>query len=281
YLANRVLSADEVPEFGVSDAPGIAAAIGPVTSNNAVYYVQDGGSTLQVANFNQLEDNLVADNASVLSAFLIRDPVDMARRRSTETLAADLIVLANADGTATVVTNMRTQEVSGFAPWSTDGEFGSAEVDHDNELWFLVRRQVNGTEELRLEKWQPDELLDEAIEIAPDPASATVTGLSRFNGRTVWAIAEDQVFGPYPVSGGTIVLPVTTDAVRVGTWPKPTATDTPVSLTEETRARMARLKRVNRAEISVHDTTSLAIAANGGDPIAVPLRANDDTIGDE
>lgn len=278
YLKNRVLSADEVPEFGVSDAPGIDPAISPVTSNNALYYVQDGGSTLQMVNFNQLEDNLVSDNASVLSASLIRAPVDMARRRSTASLDADLIVIVNADGTATAVTNMRTQEVSGFAPWSTDGELGSAEVDHDNRLWLLVRRMVNGSEELRLEEHQPAELLDEAVEIALGPASATLTGLSRFNGRAVWAIAEDQVFGPYTVSGGTITLPVETTAARVGTWGRPSATDTPVSLTEETRARTARLKRVNRAEISVLETTSLAIAANGGDAIDVPMRSNADTI---
>lgn len=281
YLANRVLSADEVPEFGVSDAPGLARNLSPVTSNNAVYYVQDGGQTLQVTNFNQLEDNLVADNASVLSAFLIRDPVDLTRRRPTAALDADLLVMANADGSATVVTNMRTQEVSGFAPWSTDGDFVSAEVDHANALWFLVQRSMNGTDELRLELHQPDELLDGAVEFTYGGPTTAVTGLSRFNGRDVWAIANDQLYGPFTVSGGAITLDAAATFVRVGTWPRPSATDTPVSLTEETRSRNPRLKRVNRAEISVHETTSLAIAANDGAAVNLPLRTNADTILDE
>jgi len=67
-------------------------------------------------------------------------------------------------------------------------------------------------------------------------------------------------------------------SVRVGTWIAPAATDPEVSLTEETRSRMSRLKRVNRAEISVIDTTSIALRVNDGAVVDMPLRSNDETI---
>lgn len=273
FLKSDGLSADEAPNFGQSDAPGMKATVPPVTSGNALYYVQDGGASLQMIAYSELEQNFVPDNAGVLSAFLIRDPVDQARRRPADGIDADLIVEPNADGSATVLTVMRTQEVSGFAPWSTDGEFASVCADTGNALWFLVRRLMNGTQQLRLEKYEHGKLLDEASEIA-QAASKTVAGLSRFNGRQVWAVANDQVFGPFAVAAGTIELPEEASEIRVGTWVAPYAVDPEVSLEQESRRRHARLKRVNRAVISVLDTTSLAIAANGGATVDVPLWNN-------
>lgn len=281
YLKNKVLSSNEVPEFGASDSPGIKAESSPVSSENAIFHIQEGGNTLLTTTYTELEQNFVSDNASVLSAFLIKDPGDMFRRRSLGAVDSDLMIMINdADGTATALTLMRTQEVSGFAPWATDGLFKSGCTDHDNIVWLLVRRLVDGVAEIRLERMDPDALLDEAVEIS-QTASTTVAGLARFNGRVVWAVANDRVYGPYTVSGGTITLTHEATSVRVGTWIAPLATDPQVSLTEETRTRMARLHRVNRAEISVLGATSIALRANDGPVRNVGLRTNQDTIFDE
>lgn len=277
WLKNATLSADEVPQFGISDAPGIKAETSPASSDNAVFHIQDNGTTLRMATYTEIEQNIVAENASVLSSFLIRDPVDLFRRRSVGSVDADLMMMPNADGTMTVLTIMRTQEVSGFAPWATDGSFRSGCVDHQNRTWFLVERQVDGAPSLRLEMMEPDKLLDEAVEIE-QAASVTIAGLSRFNGRQVYVVANDSVYGPHMVTGGTITVAEPVAAGRIGTWVTPFATDPEVSLTEETRARMARLKRINRAELSVIDTTSVAIRANGGETIDLALRSNEDTL---
>jgi hypothetical protein len=280
FMKNAVLSADEAPQFGSSDAPGLKRETSPVSSDSAIFHIQDGGTTLRMASYTELEQNFVAENASVLSADLIKDPVDMFRRRALGAVDSDLMIMVNNDGTITALTLMRTQEVSGFAPWSTDGAFRSGCADHDNVVWLLVERQVNGVTDLRLEKQEPEKLLDEAIEIT-QASSKTVLGLSRFNGRNVYAVANDSIYGPFLVTGGSITLPEAATEIRVGTWIAPFATDPDVSLTEETRGRMARLKRVNRIELSVLDTTSVAIRANDGPIVDLSLRTNDDTIFDE
>jgi hypothetical protein len=280
YLKNRVLSATEVPEFGVSDAPGIRAETVATSSDNAIFYIQDGGATLRTMTYTELEQNFVSDNASVLSAHLIRSPIEIVRRRPVGKVNSDLLIMINEDGTATVLTVMRTQEVSGFAPWSTDGAFRSAAVDHDNILWLLVERQVDGATQLRFERADPEKLLDEALDIAIIPGTEQLTGLARFNGRAVWLIGDQDVFGPYTISGGVLPLPRQIGQARVGTWRPPLAVDPAVSLEEEAQARRPRLKRVNRAVLSIIDTTSVAIAANGGPLINLPLRSNADTITD-
>ncbi|MEP4862612.1 MAG: hypothetical protein ABJ117_18280, partial [Alphaproteobacteria bacterium] len=260
---------------------GIKAEAAATSSDNLIFYIQADGTTLRSLSFTALEENFVADNASVLSAHLIKSPIDIARRRAVGKVNADLIVMVNGeDGTATALTVMRTQEVSGFAPWQTDGVLKSLTTDHDNRMWFLAEREVDGTTELRLEKGEPDKLLDEAVEFDYGSPTATIAGLSRFNGREVWAVADQALFGPFTVSGGEIDLPQAVSAARVGSWIAPLAIDPDISLEEETRSRQARLKRVNRVVISVADTTSLAIGANGAAAVNLPLRANMDTITD-
>lgn len=277
FLKNNVLSADEVPQFGVSDAPGIKTETTPVSSDNALFFIQEGGTTLRMTSYTELEQNFIAENASVLSAHLIRNPTDMYRRRARGAVDSDLMLMTNGDGTMTALTLMRTQEVSGFAPWTTDGKYQSGCTDHENKVWTLVERVINGAFETRLEEMEPDKLLDEAIELV-QASSTTITGLSRYNGRIVYAVANDSVYGPHLVAGGAITVNEPVTAVRVGTWIAPLATDPDVSLTEETRQRMPRLKRVNRAEISVIGTTSIAIRANDGAIEDLALYSNDETI---
>lgn len=280
FLKNNVLSASEVPQFGASDTPGIKAQTSPVSSDNAIFHVQSGGTTLRMTSYTELEQNFVAENASVLSAHLIRNPTDLFRRRAVGAVDSDLMMMVNSDGTMTVETLMRTQDVSGFAPWETDGYFRSGCSDQNNVVWVLVERQIGGAAELRLEKMEPDKLLDGAIEIS-QASSATIAGLSIFNGRTVYVVANDSVYGPHAVSGGTITIDEPVTEARIGTWVPPSATDPEVSLTEETRARMARLKRVNRVEVSVLETTSIAIRANDGEIVDMALHANDETMLDQ
>jgi hypothetical protein len=278
YLKDQTLSAEAVPRFGLTDAPGVRQAVAPVTADNTIYYIQANGTSLRQLTYSAVDETYMGDNASVLSAHLIVSPVDMDRRRAVGAVDTDLILTVNADGSITALTIMKSQEVSGFAPWRYDGQVVSLAVDHANQTWMLARHP--GSTDLRLERDDPGKLLDEAIEISPVAPTATFAGLERFNGRQVYAIANDSAYGPYTVSGGQITLPDAAPAARVGTWMAPFATDPEVSLTEETRARMPRLKRVHRAELSVLGTTSLAIAVNGGQAIEVSLHPNRDFLTD-
>jgi hypothetical protein len=281
FMRNETLSRSEVPKFVVSDAPGIKATERAVPSDNAIYYFDDAGP-LQVVAYSAVEENFGTDNASVLSAHLIRDARDLARRRAIGVVDSDVMLSVNADGSATALTLMRSQEVSGFAPWMTDGKYRSFCTDHANQVWQIVERLADGTASMRFELQQPDELLDEAVEIALGAPASTIAGLARFNGRAVWVIAGDALHGPFTVEAGAIDVGAVLDGtVRVGSWVAPSATDPDVSIEEETRQREARLKRINRAVISVLATTSLAIRANDGPLIDLPLRSNEDTILDE
>ncbi|MCI5075645.1 hypothetical protein [Oricola sp.] len=281
FLRDNTLSATTAPNFGFSDSPGVKQQVALTSSDNALFYVQEGGNTLRLANYTALEENYVADNASILSAHLVRDPIDMRRRRASGIVNADLLVMVNADGTATVLTMMRTQEVSGFAPWSTDGSYVAIAVTRSNTMWMLMEREIDGTAEIRLERHDPDGYLDEAITLEIAVATTTITGLSRFNGRDVWLQHDGSFSGPFTVSGGEVECDIAlSGTVVAGSWIAPFGTDPKVSLAEETQRRPARLKRVCRAEVSIYNTTSLAIAANGAPAVNMPLHTSDSVITD-
>lgn len=279
WLKNNVLSAEDLPEFGFSDAPGIDGSIRPVATNSAIFYVQAGGNTLQMLAYTELEQNYVGDNASVLSANLIRQPMDMTRRRSTDKIDADLLAIVNGNGGITVLTLMRSQEVSGYAPWRTDGEFVAVQADQNNDLWMLVKRTSDGVADLRLEKLEPDELLDEAEVRELAAPTATIDNLERFNGRQVWAIAGDEAHGPVTVMAGEAEFDQQlSGSVRIGSWTPAFATDPQVYLEQETARRQARLKRINRVQLSLFNTTSVAIRANGDEARNLSMINNDALI---
>ncbi|MGE4340273.1 MAG: hypothetical protein AB7E55_30620 [Pigmentiphaga sp.] len=282
YLKNLVLSATEVPEFGFSDAPGIAPGLPTTSSDNGIFYVQEGGDTLRLLSYTELEQNFVGENASVLSAHLIKQPTDLARRRAYGKVDADMMLMPMEDGTLTSLTVMRTQEVSGFAPWETDGKFLSVMSDTDRSIWMLCQRTSAGQDSIRLEEHDPVLFLDEAEQIVLGAPTNSLSGLDRYSGRSIWIQEGDNLHGPFEVTAGEATLqdPVA-GTIIVGTWRPPVADDMDVMLETETGRREARLKRVSRLVVSLYETTSLAIAVNDAPAFNVPLRSNADTIMDE
>jgi hypothetical protein len=272
-MAKEALDADKVPRLIKSDSPGIDRKIRPISLDNALFYMQRGGNTLRSTVFSEIEQNFLADNASVLSAFLIKQPVDSALRRAVQGNDADLLFLPMDDGTMTSITLMRTQEVSGFAPHVTSGKYLSISVDAIEDTWLICERQVDGATRHCLELMEPKKLLDGAIDIALGGPTSTLTGLAKFNGQTVHVIGDGDYRGTFVVSAGAINLGAISlsSSARVGTWLPPSATDIAFRPQEEEGRPLARQKRNFAVELSLHETTSVAIIANGGTSENVPL----------
>lgn len=277
-LLKENLDAEKVPRTIKSDSPGVDRRIRPISLDNALFYIQRNGWTLRSMVYSEIEQNFLADNASVLSAFLIKQPVDSALRRSVRGNDADLLFLPMEDGTMTSVTLMRSQEVSGFAPHVTAGKYLSVSVDAAEDAWLICERQVAGLTRHCLEKMEPAKLLDAAIDVVLGAPTSTLTGLGKFEGQTVHVIGDGDYLGAFLVTGGQISLggAALSQNARVGTWTPPFATDIAFRPQEEEGRPLARQKRNFAVELSLHDTTSVAIIANGGDAENIPLIDMDD-----
>lgn len=272
FDANATLDATEAPAFKRTSSPGIDARCRPISLDSSVYFVQAGGRAIRQGTYSAVEESWAPENASVLAAALVPTPVDWTLLRSVTSTDADTIIFARDDGKAVAFTVMGAQEVSGYAPWVTDGAYRSFASDDDNRLWQLVERDGD----LYLELANLDGLLDGAIEVVSETPTKTFGGFGVMDGKTVWAVADDLfIHGPLTVSSGAVTIGEYANRLRVGTWQAPFALDVPFDVRDETKTPMSAQKRVYAAELSVLKTTSVAIASNGGPLVGVPLHQAD------
>jgi hypothetical protein len=184
----------------------------------------------------------------------------MAVRRTTENISCNLQAIVLQSGEARLVSLLREQEVTAYARRTTHGLFKAVSRNGRNELSFILDRNGNRT----LERMESGLLLDEAIDLTLSPASATVTGLSRYDGREIWLIGDGDVFGPYTVSGGAVTLPKAVSEVTAGTWKAPVVDTLPPPRDIGPNTVLKRKARIHTVHIALDDTTSLAISTNGG-----------------
>ena len=260
WIAERAISKTEAPNHVQASRNGIKRGVPVAENEGASLWCHANGSTLGELRYTDQEGNFVSTNISLLAPHLLQNVSDMAVRRATASMDGNVGCVVRKDGQARLVTLLREQEVTAFARLTADGLFKAVSRNGRNELSFIMDHGGQRT----LERMENGLLLDEAIDFTRNPASRTVTGLSRFNGRQVWAIGDRNVFGPYLVAGGTITLPVPCFNVTVGTWRPPVVSTLPPPREVGPNTVLKRKARIHTVHISVLDTTSLAISTNGG-----------------
>ena len=130
--------------------------------DGATHFIQRRGRALREFIFTDVEQAYQANNISLLSPHLMRDPVDFALRRSTSTTDADYEFMPNDDGTLTLFCTLRTQEVNAMTLWKTAGTYKAVAVVLD-EVYFAISRTINGVTQLFLETQEDTFTVDCAV----------------------------------------------------------------------------------------------------------------------
>ena len=144
------------------------------------------------------------------------------------------------DGTVMVAIIDKIEEVTCLIKVETSGYVEDVVVlpaiagDLDDQVYYVVRRRINGADARYLEKWaQEADCIGDDLSLLADshvtydgPAIATITGLSHLEGHSVvvWADGEDVGTNDsarpwtqtYTVSGGSITLATAASKVCVG-----------------------------------------------------------------
>lgn len=137
------------------------------------------------------------------------------------------------DGRLIGMTYERDQNVVGWHRHETQGTFESVATIYGgsgaDEVWFLVKRTVNGSPVRYLERFKPDHrdtleagnkpdwwYLDCAKRFAFSPATADVTGLSHLEGLEAGVLKNGATHPPRTVTSGAITLQSPADKVLVG-----------------------------------------------------------------
>jgi hypothetical protein len=222
--------------------------------DGATLFVQGGGAALRQLLYQDVEQAWRADLLSLLAPHLIKDPVHIAARKGAAADDADHVLLVNADGSVTVLTTLRAQEVIAFSRWETDAPIKSACALASGEVYFAVLR--DGL--MRIEQWEEEHRLDASVRQV-SPAATTVTGLTHLNGRSVALYLDGAYLGTATVASGSVALPRPADVAEVGLLPDIRARMMPFEPRAQTGALIGRRARVHKVTARVHETGAFLV----------------------
>lgn len=194
---------------------GSVIGVEPWEVDGAVLFLQRGGSVLREFIFTDTEAAYQASNVSLLSAHLVRSPVDTALRKAISDDDADILFATNSDGTLATFVTLRTQEINAWMMQHTDGSYRSVGIDLD-DTFTVVERTVGGSQVQFFEHWRPDQLLDASIRGTAGAPTTSISGLTHLEGRVVEAIVNDVNVGTYTVASGAITVTSFTGDYQVG-----------------------------------------------------------------
>lgn len=262
WISERALSATAPPNMVQASAKGVRRGVPIVANEGAVVYALPSGNVLDEFRYTDVEGNYVSLDLSLIASHLIAGVRDQAHRPAELSTDGNHLAVVKADGTALLGTLLRDQDppVTAFTRLTSGaGLFKAVVRNGRNQLSYIMERSSGR----RLERFEEGLLLDEAQDFAFGPASPTITGLGRFDGRIVWVIGDGDVFGPFTVSAGSLTLPRPVSAATVGSWSPPVVETLPLDRAIGPAIVKKGKARIYAASISLLDTTSIAVSTNG------------------
>jgi hypothetical protein len=265
------LSKTAPPKHVPASDHGVAAGVPVVQNEGAAVYVHSSGDFIGELRYTDIDGNYKALDVSLLAYHLVSAVADMAVKKKENQQAANILAVLNGDGALRLCMMLREQDITGFARVESGCTFTTVWTNGRNELLCVAVREADGSPTRRIERFEPGLLLDAAIGVTNDPPSAIVPGLAVHEGAEVWAIADGDVFGPFTVTAGAITLPRPATQVTVGVWRPPVATTLPLPRERAEGVVVKRKGRIHSVLLDLEDTTSLALAANGGRSFDIDL----------
>lgn len=210
YIEGRTLDATQPANAIRATGKGIKASVRVVFAEGSSIIVQQGGRTINDFLFSDVEQSYKAEPLSLLGPHLLTDVVDVGFRKAETTQEANRIFFINRDGSLVTLTLLRSQDVIGMWPHSTDGQFRGIVGHYNGDVVYLVRRQTQAHGEdvyLEMRDTRENAVLDAAIRVSSPVPVATVGGLEHLEGKEVWAYAGSELSGPYTVENAQITIP--------------------------------------------------------------------------
>jgi len=179
YVPQALLDPITPSNFIVRSATKIGAKNNfPVIGlDSGTLFLQRQGKSINELLFTDTEATYIANNVTLLSGHLVKNPVDMALKRATSTDDTDRLFVVNGDdGSIMNISLLRSQNVIAPSQLTTDGQFKTVAVDVDT-VYVVVKRSINSADAYYVEAFNRDLTLDCASFANTSGASATVAHL--------------------------------------------------------------------------------------------------------
>jgi hypothetical protein len=241
-----------------------AAKVRPVLAGNSLIYVENKGSKLFDLFERQEYLGDTGNNLSVNASHLFEgyEIVSMAYQRTPD----PIIWCVRDDGKVVAMTYLKNESLWAWHLHETDGLFKNVVVIPGtvyDEVYFTVYRNSKYLIEMLEDKWDGNDIeeakfLDSMVTQTNVTPFTLVTGLAHLNGKSVYALADGLVEGPFTVSGGQITLSTSVNTAHVGLLY--TSVVSPLSVEFATQNQGASLGKIK----SIEDITLRLKNSQGG-----------------
>lgn len=273
-----------------------AAKIRPVSIDGATIYVQRNRKSIRDFRFDYTENAYNSLGVSSLAPHLIYDVKDLADWNGSAIdeislvfvvngmnpdrtdAAASLGVTLRADGdpfdaaspadhgelvfphgSVAVFNSRKESNVQAWTVWATQGEF-KAVATVLREIFFLVKRTINGVAGLYFEQADDDLYTDCAAIATNSPASTAVTGLDHLNGEECRVRADGFVLESVTPVAGAATLELESEDIEVGLDWQLAVTPMPLqTFAVGGSSNLMRKKRVVKVAAKVRNTLGLYV----------------------
>lgn len=236
-------------------------------------FIQRQGKSLNEFAYTDTQATYVTQKISLLAGHLLKNPTNLALRRSVATDENDLLLITNGDdGTMAVFSLLRAQNVIAPSEFITvDGSFVDVSVDIST-IYTVVKRNVNGANQYYVEVFEDGLLTDSA---KTGTGVATTVAMTHLATETVNIILDGSVQANQAVpAGGTVTLSrASVSSYELGLPIAVEARTMPVDLKLQTGTRIGFKKRIVEVNALVYETQHMKI--NG---ILIPFRAFGDIL---
>lgn len=234
----------------------------PLSVDGATLFVERGGATVRQFVYTDSEASYNATIVSILSSHLIVSPVAMDVKRATVNNKTDYVYVVNSDGTVAVLNSLREQSLLAWSLFETDGEYEDVAVS-GREVYFVVKRTVNGSTVRFIEKLNKDHMTDASVLQTSGSPTTSWSGLGHLNGETVKVRGDDFILQDETVAGGTITSEAEVSELEAGLNFSARVKSVPLELVIQGQSFAGEWKNINFANIQLYQSRNIEVLIGG------------------
>lgn len=203
-----------------------ASNVQPIVVGNIVLFAQDRGGVVRDFSYEFANDSFVGKDLTILARHLFENKNIKAWAYAQA--PHSIIWTVMDDGSLISLTYMKEHDV--WAWTRHESRCGATFEDvitvaegNEDAVYFIVRREVNGTWRRYIERMHTRVMdtvadaffVDSGLTYRGSPTS-TVAGLDHLEGEEVVALADGNVVRDLVVAGGSVTLPISASVIHIG-----------------------------------------------------------------
>lgn len=249
---------------------GAVANVPMLFIDNKVLYAQRGGRDIIGMKYAIQQSSYQTNSESLTAEHLIKNPVDMAKLEHAIQDQGNYVFICNSDGTLTIYQTIDSQNIGSWNPQITDGLFRRC-VGLDEEVYFLIERNINGVPKFYVEQLGFTNLLDCTYLKDYDNPTNIITGLRYLESKRVEVIADGNYLGNFVVYAGQIVLNTYVTSVQVGLLFVPVVIPMPINVQTDIGNNLFYKKNIAHIILALHNSYSVTV---NGSPVPPTIVGN-------